>query len=389
MGTGADTTIVRYKTGSYPTSTSDGSAGYSGSGTSCTISSLSPSTVYYFVAWSSKTAGGYTQNSSSSAQVSQATVATPTIATGSTTNIADTSATCGGNITSTGGVNATSRGIYYGTTTGYGSTKNESGSFGIGTFPENLTGLSAGTLYHYQAFATNNGGTGTGSDATFLTLPDAPTGFIVTAETTTSVSLSWAMGTGADTTIVRYKIGSYPTSTSDGTAGYSGSGISCTISSLSPSTVYYFAAWSSKTAGGYIQYSNLSAQVSQTSVDTLELTAPSGITNWSLVVGSNPFTASPGSVNTSSSKGVTVKVQSNNVDGKMTNGPYTLGTPLSVTTGSWATGATVTTTPTTCLTTSGPTGASIPLSVSQTVTFTDPSANGYSIILTYTATLNP
>ena len=73
----------------------------------------------------------------------------------------------------------------------------------------------------------------------------------------------------------------------------------------------------------------------------------------------------------------------------MTNGTYTLGTPLSVTTGLLLTNATVTTAPQNCVITSASGITSIPLSVSQTVTFTDPSANGYSIILTYTATLNP
>jgi len=68
MGTGADTTIIRYQTGGYPTTTSEGSAGYSGSGTSATVSSLTPGTTYYFSAWSSKSDGGFTQESASFSQ---------------------------------------------------------------------------------------------------------------------------------------------------------------------------------------------------------------------------------------------------------------------------------------------------------------------------------
>jgi hypothetical protein len=37
------------------------------------------------------------------------------------------------------------------------------------TFSVNLTGLSPGTTYHYQATATNLGGTGSGGDVTFTT----------------------------------------------------------------------------------------------------------------------------------------------------------------------------------------------------------------------------
>jgi hypothetical protein len=248
-------------------------------------------------------------------------VVAPTVTTGGATVIADTSATCGGNITATGGANAISRGINYGTTTGYGSSRTETGSFGTGAFTENLTVLSPGTLYHYQAFAANSAGTGNGSDATFLTLPDAPTSFSVTAQTSTSINLSWTTGTGADTTIVRYNTSGYPTSHTDGNLGYSGSGTNCTISSLLPGTLYYFAAWSSKTAGGYTQYSSSSAQVSQATVAAIEITAPTNITGWSLSPQGTQPKNQTGTLNVTCTGNwtVTVKDADTATGGKMTD----------------------------------------------------------------------
>ena len=49
-------------------------------------------------------------------------------------------------------------------------TVSSSGSFTASAYTVSASGLSCGTTYHYQAFATNVGGTGTSSDLTFATL---------------------------------------------------------------------------------------------------------------------------------------------------------------------------------------------------------------------------
>ncbi len=102
-GGGADTTTIRYQTGSYPANWTDGYEGYSGNGTSCTVSSLNPNTTYYFAAWSSKTALMYdnvpeTQYSSSGTELIQATTNAP-----SNDNFADAAVITGtsGNTTGT------------------------------------------------------------------------------------------------------------------------------------------------------------------------------------------------------------------------------------------------------------------------------------------------
>jgi len=91
-----------------------------------------------------------------------------------TLNITDTSATLQGDITNTGGVGVfvTARGFNYGTTNLYGSfSLPDTGSYSAGFFTENISNLTCGTTYHYQAFATNSGSTGVGSDGVFTTLP--------------------------------------------------------------------------------------------------------------------------------------------------------------------------------------------------------------------------
>jgi len=57
-GAGADSTIVRYQIDSPPGSWTEGSPGYSGTGTSANITGLSADEDYYFRAWSYATEGG-------------------------------------------------------------------------------------------------------------------------------------------------------------------------------------------------------------------------------------------------------------------------------------------------------------------------------------------
>ena len=93
----------------------------------------------------------------------------PTVTTSAPSSITTSGVTLGGSVTATGGANASARGFNYGLTTSYGTTTIESGSFSTGAFTATLTGLSCGTTYHFQAYATNTSGTGTSSDDTFTT----------------------------------------------------------------------------------------------------------------------------------------------------------------------------------------------------------------------------
>jgi len=93
-----------------------------------------------------------------------------TVRTSSATFITGNSATLGGNVTADGGAAVTERGIVYATTANptTSNTKVQIGS-GIGSFSQNIIGLTAATTYHVRAYAINSVGTSYGADSTFTT----------------------------------------------------------------------------------------------------------------------------------------------------------------------------------------------------------------------------
>ncbi|MEI6316354.1 MAG: peptidoglycan-binding domain-containing protein [bacterium] len=109
---------------------------------------------------------------SSSVDATFTTLACPTVSivdTTDATNITTTTATLNGDITATGGENPATRGFNYGLTSSYTASTTASGSFSVGSFTASLSGLTCGTTYHFQSYATNSAGTGTSTDATFTT----------------------------------------------------------------------------------------------------------------------------------------------------------------------------------------------------------------------------
>jgi hypothetical protein len=120
----------------------------------------------------------------------------------------------------------------------------------------NCSGLSVGTLYHYRAKATNSNGTGYGSDVTLLTKPNPPTSLTISSTTSSTISLSWNKGTGANNTIIQRKTGTYPTTYTDGTNIYNGTSTSTIDNTVSPGIVYYYSAWSYTNWDGLTQYSD-------------------------------------------------------------------------------------------------------------------------------------
>jgi hypothetical protein len=109
----------------------------------------------------------------------ESTVVVPTVTTSAASNVTAVSATLNGNITNTGGKNSTVRGLVWGTSStlqnAFGTTT-ESGSFGVSSFSDNVSGLIAGTTYYFRAYATNPAGT------TYSTI----TSFVAGTDTTTT-----------------------------------------------------------------------------------------------------------------------------------------------------------------------------------------------------------
>lgn len=95
-----------------------------------------------------------------------------TVSTTVISSIATTTAVSGGNVTSDGGTTVTARGVCWNTSINPTiSNSHTSNGSGTGSYTSSITGLSANTVYHVRAYATNSEGTTYGSDIQFSTLP--------------------------------------------------------------------------------------------------------------------------------------------------------------------------------------------------------------------------
>ena len=157
----------------YGTSTNYGSKTSShsaGSGTKTTsqsigIKSLKAGTTYHYRLVAQNTSGkGYGSDATFT------TVGAPATATGAAQNVGADTALVTGSLDTHG--RTTTWWFQYGTSTGYGkstSSKSAGSKAGTQTVTSQLTGLQAGTTYHYRLVTKSDGGTAYGADATFTT----------------------------------------------------------------------------------------------------------------------------------------------------------------------------------------------------------------------------
>ncbi|CAN5134317.1 hypothetical protein BH09BAC2_BH09BAC2_20730 [soil metagenome] len=192
------------------------------------------------------------------------TPAAPTVTTTTATSIAQTTATAGGNVTAAGTQAVTARGVVWSTTTNPDitlSTKTSDGT-GTGSYTSSITGLTANTLYHYRAYATNSVGTSYGADQTFTTTttPPTPTAPVVTTTAATAITQTTATSGGNVTSDggasvtargVVWSTSANPditlsTKTSDGT----GTGtFPSSITGLTANTLYHVRAYATNSVG--------------------------------------------------------------------------------------------------------------------------------------------
>jgi uncharacterized protein (TIGR02145 family) len=99
----------------------------------------------------------------------------PFVSTGDVIDITSTTAKSGGSILFAGGATITSRGVCWSTkekpTISDSKTVDEIGN---GEYVSNIVGLTAGTMYHVRAYATNSAGTAYGGDMLFSTVGQSP-----------------------------------------------------------------------------------------------------------------------------------------------------------------------------------------------------------------------
>lgn len=131
-------------------------------------------------------------------------------------------------------------------------TTNDSGKT-TGTYTTAyLTGLRGNTTYCFRVKAGNSYGTSYGNWSCFTTLAASAEPSNMSAyPAATAVDLVWQKGSGAVNTMVRYKIGGYPSSTTDGSLVYIGTIGGYSHTGLTPGTNYYYRAWSDDGSGVY------------------------------------------------------------------------------------------------------------------------------------------
>ncbi len=182
--------------------------------------------------------------------------AAPSATTGPTTAVGSTSATVTGSVAPGG--QATTWDVEYGTSTSYGS-KTASKSAGSGTAAVDvsaaLTGLKAGTTYHYRVVATNGAGTSRGTDAVFTTTvpPDVTTG-TASGVTASAATLNGTVDPNSRDTTFYFEYGtsaSYGTKTPAKSAGSATTARaeSAAVSGLQTGRVYHFRIVASSDAG--------------------------------------------------------------------------------------------------------------------------------------------
>jgi uncharacterized protein (TIGR02145 family) len=224
---------------------------------SSSITGLTAGTLYHVRAYAINSAGpGY---GSDITFTTTAPIAA-TVTTAAVTGVTTTAATSGGNVTADGFSPVTAKGVCWSTSanpTIAGPNKTTDGT-GTGAFVSSITGLTAGTIYHVRAYATNAVTTSYGLDvqftATAIVAPTVSTTAVTafgSATATAGGNVTSAGNGTVDTRGVCWATTTGPTVgvgnfTTDGTGTGS---FSSSISGLTPGTVYYIRAYAHNTAG--------------------------------------------------------------------------------------------------------------------------------------------
>ena len=124
-------------------------------------------------------------------------------------------------------------------------------------------------------FAITDGGEARGGVAVPVTYipfsiwiqPSGITGFTATKYHSTQINLSWTKQAGDDKTLIRWRSDHYPTSVTDGTSLYNGTGTTTSHSGLSSGDTRYYSAWGWNTTSGYtVNYATASATTNRAPV---------------------------------------------------------------------------------------------------------------------------
>lgn len=221
----------------------------------CTVSSLSPKTTYYYIA--AATIKGKTTYSS--LRIAQTAAGVPTLTTPTSSGITYCSATVASEVTSSGGESITECGIVYSTQSNPSIDNGQKLSYNnpaVGKFTISITGLSPATKYYIRSYATNSVGTAYSTVANFTTQAVVPT---LTTKVVSSITSSSAVSGGdissdggASVTARGVVWSTSPSPTINGNKTNDGTGtgsFTSNMTGLLPSTKYYVRAYASNAIG--------------------------------------------------------------------------------------------------------------------------------------------
>jgi hypothetical protein len=241
--------------------------------TTFSVTGLTAGTTYYYRVRAENGSG----SGPNSNTISQVTVPGTAVAVAAT-SLAATSFTANWNATT----GASSYRLDVSTDPGFGSFVTDYNNRTVSGTSDAVTGLTAGTTYHYRVRAVNAAGTGaTSNTIAALTVPAAPVAAAATTVTTTGFTANWAAATGA----ADYRLDvSTASDFSSFVATFSNktvAGTSDNVTGLTAGTTYYYRVRAVNASGTSVN--------SGTITTSTQTAAP--VANAPFLVGSNSFTA--------------------------------------------------------------------------------------------------
>lgn len=141
-----------------------------------------------------------------------------------------------------------------------------------------VTSLDIGTNYSFSAWSYDDVYKFSIYNSTYgYTFPGTPSNFIMTSNTSASITYSWTKGTNSTNTTIRYSAVETPEDPNTANNGYNDTASSGTISGLTTDTTYYASAWGYDPVNDYFSdnFVSLTANTSFVPTNVTGLTAVS------------------------------------------------------------------------------------------------------------------